>query len=195
MTSKLLTGLLIILQILVFSGLYAKGQSFYQDDFSRLHFYGTYIGVELGLVNQFEGSALAGYKITPRWHAGIGAKYQYYHDRRFNQVFRAHIFGPLALTDFVVIKDMNEFMPFRFIDGAFFIHAEMNYFSMPVRHFDLDDKHAGKNRFFRPSWLTGVGLRRQAGPNRFFHVLVMFDISDHSRPVYSNPVVRFGLMF
>jgi hypothetical protein len=158
-------------------------------------YYGGYIGLELGLVNQFEAAPALGYEIFSRWHAGIGAKYLYHHDRRLNQVFRAHLFGPTAYTDFILVRDLDEFLPFRFIDGAFFLHAEVNYFSLPAAHFDLTGEFAGQTRFFRPTWLAGAGLRRQAGSSSFFQVQIMFDVSGHDRPVYHRPVVRFGFIF
>jgi hypothetical protein len=164
-------------------------------DFSRRFYYGGYLGVELGLVNQFEISPVAGFRISPRWSAGTGAKYQYYHDRQLDQVFRAHLFAPLAFSDFVAIRDLDEFFPFRFIEGAFTIHVQMDMFSLPTAHFDLDNDHAGQSRFFRPTWLAGAGLRRQTGPYSYFNILIMMDISDHLRSVYKNPVVRFGLTF
>jgi hypothetical protein len=186
----------IIITFLFLSGtLFNNLKAFSFQNLSERYYYGGYIGIELGLVNQFEGAPVLGYMISPRLQAGIGAKYQYYHDRRLNQVFRAHLFGPLAFTDFSLVRDLDEFLPFRFVDGAFILHAEMNYFSLPTSHFDLENNHAGQSRFFRPTWLVGAGLRREAGQSSFFHVLLMFDVSGHDRPVYHRPVVRFGFIF
>ena len=186
----------IILVIILFSGiLNSESFALTGDDYSRRHFYGSYIGFDLGMINQFEGSALIGYRIIPRLHAGLGGKYQYYYDKRLGSVFRANIFGPMVFTDLIAIKDLDDFLPFRFIDGAFFIHAEMNLFSLPERHFAINIEQPDKKRFFRPTWLTGAGLKRQAGASSYFHVLLMIDISAHSNKVYSNPVLRFGLMF
>lgn len=158
-------------------------------------FYGGYIGIELGLVNQFEGSPLLGYEFTPRIHGGVGAKYQYYYDKRLNNVFKAHLFGPLVFTDLIAIKNLDDLFSFSLIEGAVYIHAEMDLFSLPTRHFDINNVHPEKKRFFRPTWLTGIGLRREAGQNNFFHILLMLDVSADSPAVYSNPVLRFGFMF
>lgn len=165
-------------------------------DPDRRHFYGGYIGVEVShLVNQFEGSPIIGYRLTPRLHAGVGAKYQYYRSRAINRVFRTHIYGPVAFSDFILVKDLDEFLPFRFMSGAFFLHGEMNYFSLPVRHFNSDNQHTDQSRFFRPTWLAGGGLRSPAGSNSYFHFLIMMDVSGHSNAIYSNPVIRFGFVF
>ena len=187
----------IILFIILFSGiLNSESYALTGDDYPRKHFYGSYIGIDLDLINQFEGTAFLGYRIIPRWHAGFGGKYQYYYDKRVDNVFRAHIFGPMVFSDLIVIKDLDEFLPFRFLDGAFFIHSEMNLFSLPEKHFAINNNEYGdKKRFFRPTWLTGVGIKRQAGANSYLHVLLMFDVSTHSDKIYSNPVVRFGLIF
>ncbi len=161
---------------------------------SKRHFYGGHFGIELGLVNQYEVAGIIGYRMLPRWDAGIGIKYQYYNNRRLNEMFRAHLYAPLVYTDFVIIRDLDDFLPFSFIDGPFFIHAQMDYFYLPADHFDLKNEHTG-NRFFRPTWLTGAGIRRFTGSNSFFQLLIMMDISGHGRSVYSNPVIRFGLFF
>lgn len=190
---------IIILFIILFSGIRnSESYALTGDEYSRRHFYGSYIGIDIdpGLINQFEGTAFIGYRIIPRWHAGFGGKYQYYYNKRLDNVFRAHIFGPMVFSDFIAIKNLDEFLPFRFIDGAFFIHAEMNLFSLPERHFAINNnEHRDKKRFFRPTWLTGAGIKRQAGANSYFQVLLMFDVSAHSNKIYSNPVVRFGLIF
>ena len=192
---KYLKNSRIILVIILFSGiLNSESFALTGDDYLRRHFYGSYIGLDLGVINQFEGSVLIGYRIIPRLHAGLGGKYQYYYSR-LGGVSSAHIFGPMVFTDLIAIKDLDDFLPFRFIDGAFFIHAEMNLFSLPERHFGINSEHPDKKRFFRPTWLTGAGLKRQGVANRYFHVLLMFDISSHSNKVYSNTVLRFGFMF
>ena len=163
---------------------------------ARRHFYGGYVGFELGhLINQFEGAPLIGYRITPRWHAGTGVKYQYYRSRQIDRVFSSHIYGPMVFTDFIAVKDLDEFLPFRFLGGAFFLHAEMNYFNLPVSRFGENNMHEGRTRFFRPTWLTGAGLRTRAGAGNAMAFLVMMDVSGHSNSVYFNPVIRFGFMF
>ncbi len=171
------------------------GQFIDDDLYTKRHFYGFNIGVDLGLINQFEGSPLIGYRITPRIHAGVGGKYQYYYDKRVGNVFKGHIFGPLVFTDIIAIRSLDELMPFRFIDGSVVLHAEMNYLNLPTEYFAMPDEHPGSKRFFRPTWLAGAGLQRKAGSESFLQIMLMFDFSDHSPRVYSNPVLRFGFLF
>lgn len=186
----------VILLLLVLTPLLAPSSLASNRDYpARRLFYGTYIGIDLGLINQYEVSLLGGYKITPRWHAGLGGKYLYHYDKKVGNVFNAHIYGPVAFSDLIIVKDLNEFLPFRFIKGAFFIHAEMDMFSLPVRYFDADNEYEGKNRFFQPAWLAGAGLRSQAGRYSYFHILLMMDVSGKSSLLYSNPILRFGFMF
>ncbi len=186
--------------ILFFSILNSGSYAFTADDYSRNHFYGSYIGFDFDMmsqINQFEGTAFLGYRVLPRLHAGFGGKYQYYYNTRMGNVFGAHIFGPMVFTDMIAITDMDEFLPFRFIDGAFFIHAEMNLFNLPERHFSRNNNGENRDskRFFRPTWLTGAGIQRQAGVNSYLYILFMFDISTHSNKIYSNPLFRIGMLF
>jgi hypothetical protein len=160
----------------------------------RRYYYGTYIGVDLGIINQFEGSPFMGYMLTPRLHTGAGVKYQYYYSRELNNVFRAHLYGPFIYSDLVAVKNLNELFPFKFIEAAFIIHGELNVFSLPSRHFDRQGDHAG-TRFFQPNGLIGAGLRTHAGGNSFIHIILMMDVSGDDRLVYTNPVLRFGFIF
>ncbi len=185
----------VLFMIYIFSNLNNVSLAFAREAPTRRHFYATYIGIDFGLINQFEVSPLIGYQITSRLHAGLGAKYIYHYDKRVGNVFRAHIFGPLAFTDFLIIKDLDETLPFRFIDASVFLHSELNVLSLPVKHFDIYNEYAGKRRFFEPTWLVGAGLRRHAGGNRYFHILFMVDVSSDSRRIYSSPVLRLGFVF
>lgn len=173
----------------------ASGQLVDDETYAKRHFFGFNIGIDMGLINQFEGSPLIGYRITQRIHAGVGGKYQYYYDKRLGNVFKGHIFGPVAFADIIAIKSLDELIPFRFIDGSVVLHAEMNYLNLPTEYFAIQDEHARSKRFFRPTWLAGAGLQRKAGPDSFLQIMLMFDFSDHSPKVYSNPVLRFGFLF
>ena len=187
--------LLIYLQVLLAAFLINHNPLNAQNQFSKLHYYGAALGVEMGIVNQYEIAPMVGYRIIPRWDAGIGIKYQYYNSRRLNDMFSAHLYAPLMFTDFIIIRDLDDFLPFSFIEGSFFFHAQVDYFYLPA-NFDPDRENTGNNnRFFRPTWLTGAGIRWATGPNGFFQFLIMADISDHNRSIYSSPVIRFGLYF
>jgi hypothetical protein len=187
---------LFILSGVILSGSFAgASMNLPEDQYTRRHFYGGYIGVDMGLINQFEGAPFFGYMLTPGWHVGAGGKYQYHYDKRLGNVFRAHIYGPFAFTDLIVVGNLNELFSFRLIEASFFLHAEMNLLSLPSKHFDFDNQHTGKTRFLQPTPLVGAGLRRHAGGDRSIQILLMMDVSGDSRIIYSNPVLRFGFTF
>ena len=186
----------LIILILMFSG-NSFSQSFSDSEYesTRRHYYGGYLGIDLGLINQYEAAPLIGYKLTPTWHAGLGGKYMYHYDKRLGNVFRAHIFGPFIYSDLVAVKDLNKLFPFRLIDASFFIHGEFNMLSLPQDQFDFKNNHPGKTRFFQPVGLAGIGLRRHAGENKNIHILFMMDVSGDESRVYSDLIFRFGFMF
>ncbi len=168
------------------------------NNYGRRHFYGGYIGVDMSLaslVNQFEASPMAGYRITPWWHAGAGVKYQYYYDKRLDNVFRAHIFGPLLFTDIIPVQNLNDALPFRFMEAGLYIHGEVNIFNLPVRHFDTENRYTDQKRFFRPTWVTGIGLRSIGIEGRHLHIMIIFDLSGHDNKVYEKPALRIGYFF
>ncbi len=196
MTNTLVTRVLktaAILSLLYISGTHDLSAEY--NYYGRSHFYGGYIGVDMGLVNQFEASPIAGYRITHWWHAGAGAKYQYYNDKRIGEVFRTHIYGPLLFTDIIPVHNLNDVLPIRFLEAGIFVHGEVNIFSLPVRHFDSENRFPDQNRFFRPTWITGIGLRSTSDTGRHLNIMIIFDVSDHERKVYANPALRLGYMF
>jgi hypothetical protein len=188
------SGILIIL--LMTASLTGNLQAFQPEQPAGRLFYGGYLGFEFShLTTRLEAAPVAGYRIFPRWHAGTGIKYQFYRSRQRDRMFNSHIYGPMAFTDVIAIKDLDEALPFRFLSGALFFHGEVNCFSLPVDHFDAGNQYADRMRFFRPSWLVGGGLRSAPGTGSGMFLLVMMDISGHTTSVYTNPVIRFGFVF
>jgi len=181
--------------ILLVGILHSGSNAFGSFNFSNRQFFGTYIGIDLGLINQFEASPFAGYRITPWWEAGAGGKYQYYYDKRLGNVFKAHIYGPMVFTSIIPVRNFNDLLPFKFLEAGLFLHAEMDIFYLPVSHFDEKNNYPDQKRFFRPTWVTGIGLRRDTGQNRALNIMFIFDLSSHTRKIYANPALRFGFTF
>ncbi|TVR72117.1 MAG: hypothetical protein EA408_07295 [Marinilabiliales bacterium] len=183
--------LLIIALLAMIGGSEVRAYSAYGN---RIY-YGGYLGVDLGLINQYEISPLAGYRITPWLNAGAGAKYQYYHNKQVGSVFSSHIFGPILFTDIVPVSNINDLLPFRFLEAGLYIHGEVDLFSLPVSYFDTENRFSGQNRFFRPSWIAGAGLRSVSDTGRNLNIMIIIDLSGHERKIYANPAVRIGFMF
>ncbi len=198
MNNILKSNMLKIITVLLLAFIPVISGALKASDHGRRHFYGGYIGIDLSmanLVNQFEASPLAGYRITPWLHAGAGAKYQYYYDKRLDNVFRAHIFGPLIFTDIIPVQNLNDVLPFRFLEAGLYVHGEVNMFNLPVEHFDEDNRYTGQNRFFRPTWVTGIGIRSVGVGGRHLHIMMIFDLSGHERRIYERPALRIGYFF
>ena len=184
-----------VLAILLLGSVFNSSVAYAESYLFRRHFYGGYIGIDLGPINQFEGSPLIGYRITTWLQTGIGAKYQYYYSKRLDDVFRAHIFGPLVFADVIPVQNLNDLLPFRFIEAGLYLHAEMNMLNLPTNHFDRNNTYPDQKRFFRSTWIAGAGLRRETVTGRYLHIMMIFDVSGHSNKLYSKPAVRFGFVF
>ncbi len=160
--------------------------------FNRI-FYGASLGFQLGSVVRYEAAPVIGYYFSPAWSAGIGIRYIYFRDKRMDFNFTSHIYGGNIFTDFVVIPDLDRVLPFRMV-GALFLRGEFEVLSMPSQDFDID-RIAEGNRFWKPGYILGAGIKQAAGKRTQLFILSGYNFNDSGRLPYDNPFIRFGIVF
>ncbi len=148
----------------------------------RLVFGGNF-GFQFGSVTQVDISPLAGYKITPKYIAGIGLTYQYFKDNQgtYGNV-ETNIYGGRI------------FMKYAFIPQAF-VQSEYEVLSLESRYFDILKIHADKQRFLLHSLLVGGGLKQSIGERSAVNLTILFNLIESANNPYSNPVIRIGFDF
>ena len=175
----------------------AQGEHSFRD---RLFFGGNF-GLMIGTsYTDIEVSPHVGYFITPRLSAGIGVTYKYYNEkiRVWTDLgwqdfrFETHIWGGRLFANYVIINDVNEWVPFL-PNMRIFAHTEYEALSFEKRMFERD----AKGRELVHSFLVGGGLRFPMGRRSSFNLAVLWKLnSSQLNDIYgSGPIFRIGFNF
>lgn len=137
-------------------------------------FVGGNFGLQLGTSTFIDVSPLVGYRITPKFSAGIGATYQYFHynDRYYDletNVFGGRVFGRYLFTDYL------------------FGHAEYEYLNLEA--FDF----MPRRRVDVVSILGGGGYIQRFGRNSAIVAMILYNFTESLYTPYNNPVIRIGV--
>ncbi len=158
----------------------------------RLYFGGN-ISLAVGSVTAIEIAPLAGYRITPRWSAGLGLNYEYYKSsgRDFGSIsvssYSTSIYGGNLFTNYVFLKNFPT-------DGISLL-AQTEYEALSLeRKYFLDYTSSG--RFILHSIFVGGGIRQRLGRRSSLNVLLLWNLNETQySPYYSNPILKFNFTF
>lgn len=181
-------GILLPLLLLFFFFNVASGN----ENTGRKHFYGTYLGIHMGNINQYDITPMAGYVFTPKLRVALTGKYQFYRSKQLLNVFDTHIYGTGLLVDYFLVENLDELLPFR-VPGGMFLHAETELLSLERQHFGNGGDAGG--RFWHPVYLAGGGFRYQTGEDRFVNLAVLFELDINGVSLYPPTLFRIGLFF
>jgi hypothetical protein len=164
-------------------------------------FFGGSIWAQFGSVTQIEVAPVIGYHISPRFDAGLGARYIYY-KTNFQRTFgpsstelpnySSHIYGGNVFTRYVLIKDLNDLLPLN-IHGRFVTHIEYEGLSMPT-DMDFTEDRSGR-RFWSHNYLVGGGLQQKIGEKAYLNLLILYNLNEKAYSLYENPIIRIGVNF
>lgn len=143
-------------------------------------FTGGGLGFQFGTETIIEISPILGYKVTDRFFAGIGAKYQYYryHDKFYD--FSTSIYGGSIFSRYLVLENL-------------FAHGEIeliNYDSKLLDPFQITTKDP---RINVTAYLLGGGYRQRVGGNSYLNFLILWNFNESIYTIYSNPIIRIGV--
>ena len=146
-------------------------------------FFGGNFGLQFGNVTNIDISPLVGYKITPRFSAGIGLTYQYI---RFNNYdYNTSVYGGRVFSRFIVTGPSAP--------TNIFIHAEYETLNGDV--FNANTQLIEKA--WVPAAFGGLGFIQSIGGRAAFGLTVLYNLLyDPDRSFYGSPwVVRAGFTF
>ncbi len=137
-------------------------------------FVGGNFGLQLGTSTFIDISPLAGYRITPKFAAGVGLTYQYFHyrDRYYDletNIFGGRVFGRYMFTDYL------------------FAHAEYEYLNLEA--FDFYPSR----RVDVTSILGGGGYMQRFGENSAIVAMILYNFTESVYTPYNNPIIRIGV--
>jgi hypothetical protein len=156
-------------------------------------FFGGNLGLVVGDITIIEVTPLAGYRITPRWSAGIGLKYEYYkssgraYATSTGESYSTSIYGGNIFTDFVFLKN------FPTNGLSLFGHGEYEGLSLENKYFT--DNLNSSGRYILNSVLIGIGLRQRMGMRSSLNIMLLWNLNEtQNSPYPSNPILKFNFI-
>lgn len=164
-----------------------------EKEFKDNLFFGGSLWAQFGTVTQVEVAPVAGYRVSPRFDAGVGLRYIYYRtSSALLNDYSAHIYGGSVFTRYVLIKELNEVIPLN-IEGRLVTHFEYEGLNMPSRMAITEDFSG--DRFWSHNYLVGGGLQQKIGKKAYLNILILYNLNQKSYSIYENPIIRIGVNF
>lgn len=183
-------SLKLTLLLLFFCTLTAVAQETPKQSFTDKLFFGGNLGLQFGNTTYIDVSPLVGYKVTEKFHAGIGATYIYENSKiRVSNSsvlrFETSHYGGRLFGRYYVWENL-------------FAHLEYEYLNLgypdPVYSFtgtitDLEVDRQNVNSIF-----VGGGYAQPIGPNAAFVIMALWNINESQYSPYVNPLFRLGVV-
>jgi hypothetical protein len=148
------------------------------DILERIDF-GGYLGIQFGTITLINISPLASYRITPKFHAGLGLTYQYYQDNTYNPHYSSSAYGGSIFARYFIWRDL-------------FVHLE--YAPLYITNFVYYPPYT--NPTGKAPWahdiLIGGGYRQWIGDKAFMSLMLLWNLNQTIYSPYSNPIFRIG---
>jgi hypothetical protein len=153
-------------------------------------FWGGNLWLQFGTFTYIEVAPEAGYRITPRFSAGLGLKYQFTKQSYYVSTSGSSIYGAKVFARYTLIKDFSEYFKAASKSGIF-IHAEDELLNLEKGNFGYYDETAS-GRFFLNSVLLGPGLKQPLGDRAYAYFMVLWVLTETNRTPYESPTFRIG---
>jgi len=187
-------NIIIIFVILLFSlsAAYGQKQKEQAPPLRERLFFGGSFGLQFGTVTYINIAPIAGLWVLPRVAVAAGPEYIYYQEPDYyngGPDFKMSIYGAKFYTQFVVIQNLNSFLPIGANTGIF-LHLEDEYQNRE------DESSTGQNmRFNVNTLLGGGGISQQIGRRSSINLMFLWVLDDGGYPIYSNPEIRISFTF
>jgi len=154
----------------------------YQPDkpsfWDRTYFGGAF-ALQFGDQTIVQIAPIGAYKVTEKFHVGLGINYTYYHytDPYYNVDYTTNIYGGSVFTKYFVFDEV-------------YAYAEYGLLNMDV----FDPFLYDYRRQNISSLLVGGGYMQMVGRSVGIDILLLYDVIDDPYSPYSNPVIRIGVV-
>jgi hypothetical protein len=140
--------------------------------------FGGYLGATFGNATYIEVSPLASYRITPKFHAGLGLTYMYYSYSDPYGHYSSSSYGGSIFARYFVWRDL-------------FVHIEY----APLYRTNFIPPNVPSTLDKAP-WaqdvLIGGGYRQWVGDKAFMSLMFLWNVNESIYSPYSNPIIRIG---
>jgi hypothetical protein len=150
-------------------------------------FFGGNLGLQFGTITDIQISPMIGLWVLPRLAVAVGPDYRFYKDPDDQTT----LYGGKGYAQFVVIKNINSFLPVGANTGIF-LQVENDLLSLESS-FWRNPSLSG--RFIINTVLAGAGISQQIGRRASLNFMVLWALNDSNYGVYSDPEIRVSFTF
>ncbi len=161
--------------------------------------FGGDFGLSFGSSTYIRIAPIVGYKISPRFTAGLGPIYIYERYKYSNYIggtLETSTYGGKVYASFVALKSNDDGGIFPL--GNLLLYAENEVLSVEPLYLEVTSTSAwyyfGERRAI-DNLLMGFGLNQPIGRRFGLSVMVLWDVTNNPYSIYSNPIIRFGFNF
>lgn len=174
--SNFMTKLLIFLIFtLVNVSLFSQNNGNYKESFINRVVLGGNLGLQFGSTTFIDISPTIGYKITPKFIAGVGVTYQYYRDKSVTPDYFTSIYGGRTFLTYHIYENLFAHIEYE--------HLRYQAYILP----SYDKDWVGVN-----SYLVGGGYTQKISPNLGVAITILYNLNETVYSFYSNPIIRVG---
>ncbi len=171
-------------------------------------FFGGDFWLSIGTNTYIDVAPLVGYRITPRFSAGMGPIYIFQRDRLsyldtiINNIayyrtynIKYNTYGGRLFITYDIIQELDKYLPINI--GTILLHCENEVISIEKIYRDpyTFRYHLTGNRLWIDNLLIGGGLRQPVGRRASINLLILWDVTENKYSPHSNPVFRMGFSF
>jgi long-subunit fatty acid transport protein len=143
-------------------------------------FFGGGLGLQFGTITAIEVSPIVGYKVTERFHTGVGFKYSYFKYKDYTPTIDFSAYSGSVFTRF-------------FITESLFAYAEVEALNTEV--LAISNSTIEWKRKWIDSYFIGAGYFQRLGQRSGVYLLLLWNLNETELSPYTNPVMRIGLSF
>ena len=151
-------------------------------------FYGGNFGLQFGTITEIQVAPVIGLWLLPRLAVAVGPDYRYYK----SQYDKTSLYGGKGYMQFVIIKNLNSFIPVG-VNTGIFLHLEDEFLSLKSSFWK--NPPVTSDRFFINTVLAGGGISQQIGRRAALNIIFLWALNDSGYGVYNNPEVRVSFVF
>lgn len=146
-------------------------------------YYGGNLSLQFGWLTFVDVSPLAGAMITEKYSAGVGATYQYFNNRFYNNA-QSHVYGGRIFNRYNVLPKI-------------FLHAEYEALNVEVANPVPNTSEVIFTRDWVPGLFAGAGYFTPFGERGGMNFMLLYNFTyDNRRSPYNEPyVLRVGFVF
>jgi hypothetical protein len=142
-------------------------------------FFGGNVGLQFGNTTYIDVSPIVGYKITEKFHAGIGATYIYFKYKDLYYKYETSIYGGNVFSRYFITENL-------------FAHTAVELLNLEVPA-PTSVSNDNFKREFITNVFVGGGYAQPIGSNVSLVLMILFNLTEEQYSPYQNPVISIGV--